>query len=319
MVESPVQDAETPVVGISPAGYRLPAATRLGKVRLAVSELERSLSFYKQVIGLQEVGRCGHLAQLAAQGSDRVLLELEQLPGVEAIGRRSRLGLYHTAFLLPTREDLSSFVQHLQRSGVPFGAGDHLYSEALYLTDPDGLSVEVYADRPRDRWTIENREIVAATDALRFETLPVVPIGSWPGVPMGTTMGHVHFYVGNLDEARQFYYSGLGLDITTWRYPGALFTSAGGYHHHVGLNVWAAASPPAAKTDARLLFCELVLPTRAEVKTAAANLAGGGHAVTTLETGVVSVTDPWGITCDLPPQTPANARFAGSFCAQLRD
>ena len=286
-------------IGIHPPAYRLPAEAHVGRVRLAVSKLEPSVAFYTQVIGLEVLGRRDRIVQFGIRHSPIVLLELEELAGLEPIGRRSRLGLYHTAFLLPTREALASFVQHLQRLKIPFGAGDHLYSEALYLTDPDGLSVEIYADRPRSTWLVENREIVGAVDSVRFDTFPVVPLDSWQGAPAGTTMGHVHFYVGDLNKAKAFYHTALGLDIVTWRYPGALFLSAGGYHHHVGFNVWAAGSPVAAKTDARLLFWELVLPTLADVEQAAANLAASGYTVTSPEPDVHSATDSWGITLRL--------------------
>lgn len=276
----------TTEIGIYPPAYRLPATAHVGKVRLAISNLDRSLEFYTKVIGLNVISQSATLAQLGAQNSQSVLLELEQLPGVQPIGRRTRLGLYHTAFLLPNREALSSFVNHLRQLRIQFGAGDHLYSEALYLTDPDGLTVEVYADRPRSTWTIDGREIVGATNPVRFSELPPVAPDSWHGAPTGTTVGHVHLYIGDLDKAARFYHAALGFDIVTWRYPGALFVSAGGYHHHVGLNIWAADSPVAGPSDSRLLFWELVLPNQQEIDRIAASLASNGFEAS---------TDPWGI------------------------
>jgi len=290
--------ADTTSFGIHPPAFRLPATARVGRVRLAVSQLARSVHFYSEVIGLAVLEREGNLAKLGAQDSGHVLLELEELPGVHPIGRRTRLGLYHTAFLLPSRSALSSFVQHLRQDGIEFGAGDHLYSEAIYLVDPDGLSVEVYADRPRSEWLVENGELVSATDPVRFATFPAVAADSWRGAPAGTTMGHVHFYVGDLEQAKKFYHSGLGLDITTWRYPGALFTSAGGYHHHVGLNVWVADSPPASTTDSRLLFWEILLPDSGEVRRAAESLVRAGYPPLHEGDGM-QFKDPWGITVAL--------------------
>jgi catechol 2,3-dioxygenase len=286
-------------LGTHPPSYRLPASARVGRVRIAVSNLAQSLDFYAKVIGLAVLERETKLARLGTHNSQVVLLELEELPNVEPIGRRSRLGLYHTAFLLSSREALSSFVQHLNQHHVHFGSGDHLYSEAMYLTDPDGLSVEVYADRPRSEWTINNREIVSATESVRFDLLPAVPENSWRGMPAGTTMGHVHFYVGDLEKAASFYHAGLGLDIVTWRYPGALFTSAGGYHHHVGLNVWVADSPVASARDARLLFWELVLPTELERERAAKSMVDVGYPAVSSATGAVMFRDPWGINVAL--------------------
>jgi catechol 2,3-dioxygenase len=286
-------------IGIHPPAYRLPQTARVGSVKLAVSQLARSVDFYTQVIGLAVLDSDGRMAKLGPQNSQRVLLELEELPGVQPIGRRNRLGLYHTAFLLPDRAALSSFVEHLKRMGVPFGAGDHLYSEALYLTDPDGLTVEVYADRDRSTWTVKDRELVSGTGPVRFEEFPAVPEGSWGGAPSATTVGHVHFYVGDLDKAAHFYHAGLGFDIVTWRYPGALFVSAGGYHHHVGLNIWAAGSPTASKTDARLLFWELVLPDLQEIERAAESLTSLGYRGASSTDGPSAFTDPWGITVNL--------------------
>jgi catechol 2,3-dioxygenase len=290
--------AEMTSFGIHPPTFRLPATARIGRVRLAVSELARSVHFYSNVIGLSVLKMEGRIARLGPQNSKLVLLELEAMPGVHPIGRRTRLGLYHTAFLLPTRSALSSFVQHLRQDGIEFGAGDHLYSEAVYLVDPDGLSVEVYADRPRSEWLVENGELLTGVDTVRFETFPAVAAGSWGGAPAGTTIGHVHFYVGALEQAKNFYHTGLGLDITTWRYPGALFTSAGGYHHHVGLNVWVANSPVASTEDPRLLFWEVLLPDSREIQRAAESMVEAGYPPLQDGDGL-HFKDPWGITVAL--------------------
>lgn len=285
--------------GIPAPGYRLPAASRVGRVRLAVSNLKESVAFYTEIIGLSVLpplnGQSPNLVRLGVPSAEDVLLELQGTPGVNPIGQRTRLGLYHTAFLLPSRDALSSFVQHLIHKDVDFGSSDHLYSEAVYLTDPDGLSVEVYADRPRSQWTVEGNEVVAAVNPLRLDELLSVAKESWSGAPAGTTIGHVHLYVGNLDQARSFYHNTLGLDLMTWRYPGALFTSAGGYHHHVGLNVWAAGSPPASEEDARLLFWELVLPGAEDVARAQKSFENAGYAVGAGASGGPMIADPWGI------------------------
>lgn len=286
-------------LGIQPPSYRLPASARVGKAKLAVSQLNRSVAFYRDVIGLAVLEQVGSVSRLGIRATNTVLLELEAVPGVEPLGKRSRLGLYHTAFLLSSREALSSFVQHLRTKHIPFGAGDHLYSEALYLTDPDGLSVEVYADRPRSSWITDGNELLSAVEAVRFDELPKVPTSSWQGAPVGTTLGHMHFYVGDLKKASEFYHAGLGLTIMTWRYPGALFTSAGGYHHHVGLNVWAADSPRAAPNDARLVYWELLLPNTEEVQVAAASLIAAGYEAMPGDASGVLFMDPWGITVAL--------------------
>lgn len=297
---------ESTAVGIHPPSYRLPAQTRIGLVRLAVSNLERSIAFYGGVIGLAVLERTDRFAKLgtAANGT---ILELEERPGVRPLGRATRLGLYHTAFLLPSREDLSSFLQHLRRSGVPFAASDHAVSEAVYLTDPDGLAVEVYADRERAAWPFDGPELVMDTKPLQFATLPQVAADSWQGAPAGTTIGHVHLYVGDLPTAALFYHAALGLDIMTWRYPGALFLSAGGYHHHVGANVWAAESPLASDGDPRLVFWELVLPTAEDVARAADSLQTAGFFRPNADSAY-TFTDPWGITVRLTSGSDAASR-----------
>jgi len=285
-------------IGIHPP-ERLPAGAHITRVRLAVSNLERSIQFYTQVIGLAVLNQSGRFARLGPQDSAQVLLELEQFPGVEPITSGKRLGLYHTAFLLPSRQALSSFARHLNRLGVPFGAGDHLYSEALYLTDPDGLDVEVYADRDRSAWKFEGQEIVSATNAVRLTELLALTDIPWVGAPAGTSVGHIHLYIGDLEKAAGFYHAALGMDIVTWRYPGALFISAGGYHHHVGLNVWAAGSPAASERDARLLFWELAFSQAEELERAAERLRGAGFHETTGPSGSPAFRDPWGITVSL--------------------
>jgi catechol 2,3-dioxygenase len=274
--------------------YRLPASTHIGRVRLAVSNLSRSRAFYRDVIGLMVHDTADHMVYLGAEGSKRTLIELEELPGIHPIHGQSRLGLYHIAILLPSRESLASFTRHLVKLGIRFGSADHLVSEALYLVDPDGLQVEVYADRPRETWMYKGGELVMAADPLRFRELPQVEDDSWRGTPSGTTIGHVHLYVGDLEVAKAFYCTALGLDVVMSSIPGALFTSAGGYHHHVGLNTWAASSPPASAGDARLLYWELVVPNSEEMGKVTASLSNAGFS---------TLIDPWGIKLALVSQS----------------
>ncbi len=299
--------------GISPSTYRLPSQAHVGRVRLAVSNLDRSIDFYTRVIGLRAISSQDSLAQLAPQASDRILLELRQMPGVRPIEPGSRLGLYHTAFLLPTRDDLGRFVRHLYHNDVPFGAGDHLYSEALYLTDPDGLTVEVYADRARSTWQIDGSELVSATHPVHLGELAELSHEPWQGAPTATTVGHIHLYVGDLKPAASFYYEALGLDLVTWRYPGALFLSAGGYHHHVAVNTWAAGSPAASDTDARLLFWELVLPSSHDVSEVAASLNAAGFAPSQSPDGATVFTDPWGIRVALVTESATDPTHSGTI------
>jgi catechol 2,3-dioxygenase len=210
------------------------------------------------------------------------------------VPRRGLLGLYHYAILLPDRAALGRFLPHLAGLGEYAGMSDHRVSEAVYLTDPDGLGIEIYADRPRGEWRHRDRQIEMATDPLDVQS--VVRAGGghpWMGLPAGTRIGHVHLYVDDIAEAESFYHDGLGFDKVVWSYPGALFLSAGGYHHHLGTNTWAAGAARATPADARLLEWTIHLPTAAEVAAAAASVHAAGHEVAYDEHGW-RTTDPWG-------------------------
>jgi catechol 2,3-dioxygenase len=299
-------------VGVGPAPFRLPEEIRLGRVRLQVAELQRSLGFYRDTIGLAVHRLHEGRAELGAPGGDEVLLELVEKPGVRPVPRRGLLGLYHFALLLPSRAQLGRFLREQARRGTPFGAADHGFSEALYLVDPDGLTLEVYADRPRGEWQLRDGQYVAVTEPLDTAGVLAAAGGEeWEGVPLGSVIGHVHLYVGELEEAARFYHDGLGFDPVIWSFPGALFVSAGGYHHHVGLNTWAAGAPVATEADARMLDWELVLDASSH-DAVTASLAKAGFATAPLEDGDGSVAedgdgfvaedgdgfvaeDPWGI------------------------
>jgi catechol 2,3-dioxygenase len=282
-------------IGVTPPGFRLPESTHIGRVRLQVSDLARSIAYYEKVLGLRVIRRTEDVAELGPHGADNVVLELKERPGAKQVPRRGLLGLYHFAVLLPDRAALGRFIEHLAEIGTYAGMSDHLVSEAVYLTDPDGLGIEVYADRPRDSWRAIDRQITMTTKPLDVASVVESAGGrKWDGMPAGTTIGHVHFYVADVDEAARFYHAGLGLDKIVWNYPGALFMSAGGYHHHVGVNTWAAGAGPATDDDARLIDWELILPDAASVDLAAVSIESAGFPVKR-DDGVAVATDQWGI------------------------
>jgi catechol 2,3-dioxygenase len=254
--------------GERPSGRRLPDSTALGPVRLQIADMERSLAFYQGVLGLRVVEPGGSRAALAPHGDDRVLVELNERPGARPAGRGGRLGLYHFAILLPDRASLGRLVRHIAESGVRAGAGDHLVSEAFYISDPDGLGIEVYADRPRESWRRNGRELMMSTDPVDVQgLLQAAGDAPWSGMPSGTVMGHVHLHVGDLEQAAAFFSEAIGFDRITWSYPGALFMSAGGYHHHLGTNTWAGpGARPSEERDARLLEWTLDLPDAESVQ-----------------------------------------------------
>jgi catechol 2,3-dioxygenase len=299
VLSDPIDDARRDIepvmdVGISAPGYRLPAATRLGHVWLQVSDLNQSLAYYETVLGLRVFERDDVSALLGTMEGDTPLVRLTERMGARGMTQQGRLGLYHFAILLPDRPSLARFSLHLAEIGARAGASDHLVSEALYLRDPDGLGIEVYADRPRSTWRAVDRQLAMATDPLDFEDL-LTTAGTerWKGMPAGTTMGHVHLHVGQLEEAANFYHAALGLDKMVWSYPSALFLAAGGYHHHLGLNTWAGAG--AAKptdADARLVEWRIILPSAEDVRATAESLRASRFEVREEETSFIA-TDPW--------------------------
>ena len=273
----------------------LPAATHIGAVALQVSRLDRSIDYYTTILGLHVLERTQERALLGVVG-DTHLLELRERAGAAPTHKRM-LGLYHFAILPPDRAALGRLIRHLAERRVQPGAADHLVSEAIYLYDPDGLGIEVYADRPRAQWRKQDGELAMASDPLDMTSLlDAAGSSSWDGMPAGTVMGHVHLSVGDLRRAREFYHEWLGFDVMVSRYPGALFVSAGGYHHHLGLNTWAGpAAQPADVDGARLLFWELIVPSQA-ARHVARRLTAAGVTVAELEPGTLwGVDDPWRI------------------------
>jgi catechol 2,3-dioxygenase len=173
---------------------------------------------------------------------------------------------------------------------------DHFVSEALYLWDPDGLGLEIYADRPRSIWRAEGRQLYMTTEPLDVQGVlaDAPPDDGSHLLPAGSVVGHMHLSVDDVDTASAFFHDGVGFDRVVWSYPGALFMSAGGYHHHLGTNTWSLGAPAATEEDARLVEWEVVLPHASDVAAAAANLAAKGH-VAEATTGRARVVDPWGV------------------------
>lgn len=286
--------AQPGTFGMQPNGHRLPDSTRLGRVRLRIADLARSIAWYESVLGMTVLERTNESATLGAADGDRALVELHEREGARPFPRRGRLGLYHFAILLPDRVSLGAFVRHLAAEGVRAGAADHLVSEAFYLTDPDGLGIEVYADRPRESWQRIGRELMMFSDPIDMNDLLEASSGVlWEGMPAGTVMGHVHLHVGGLEAASAFFSEALGFDRMVWSYPGALFLSAGGYHHHLGTNLWAGAdATPTGPDDAGLIEWTIELPDAADVAAVEKNIQAAGHSVRR-EGAEVVATDPW--------------------------
>jgi catechol 2,3-dioxygenase len=266
----------------------------MGAVHLTVADLGRSIRYYEAQIGLEVVARDDGVATLGTGG--RGLLVLTELPG--APPARGHTGLYHFALLVPGRDDLARWLAHAARDRVSLvGLSDHFVSEALYLRDPDHHGIEIYWDRPRAVW----QDQVAAritTEPLDVESLlgELDDPGSEPfdGLPGGTTMGHVHLQVAEIDSTVDFYRDLLGFGLMAQLGDSAAFLAAGGYHHHLGANTWESrgASPPPAGTAA-LRHATIILPDSAARDRVLERLERAGHAVEQGEQGP-AVSDPSG-------------------------
>lgn len=275
-------------------GYRLPEATRPGRVRLRVADPERSLAFYRDVLGMRVARDEGSVLGLAASGEGAELVELRGTPGLAPARQHGRLGLYHFAVLVPTRAELGRILGRLAGSGFPLGSSDHAVSEALYTVDPDGNSVEIYTDRPRSAWRYDAGELHMTTVPLDTHALLREAAPDTGSLATGTRIGHMHFYMDDLARADAFYRGGLGMDAVVWSYPGALFLAAGGYHHHVGTNTWAGPGATRTRDDeAGLLDWELLVPSPADADAAAASLRAAGFEASR-EDGAWVAADPVG-------------------------
>ena len=274
----------------------LPAATSMGPVRLRVADLDRSAAFFDRAIGLRELSREGSEALLGT-GDGRVIVELEG--DADAPLRPPRTtGLFHLAILVPTRADLALALRRVAAAGWSFtGASDHLVSEALYLDDPEGNGIEIYRDRPRDEWRRgADGELEMGTFALDLPGVLGAASEGTPdeGMPDATTMGHVHLQVRDVPEADAFYSGLLGFEPTVRGYPGALFVSAGGYHHHLGLNTWGTRDAPPPPPGARgLARYRIELPTTGDLSALAARLDAEGVPAERRDGGV-EIVDPSG-------------------------
>jgi catechol 2,3-dioxygenase len=222
----------------------------IGAVRLRVADVEVVQGFYEQTIGLRTLERDGDVVRL---GAGAPLVELVADPSAPPAPARST-GLFHLAILVPSRPELARAVSRVVAAGARFtGASDHFVSEALYLRDPEGNGIEIYRDRPRTEWEYEpNGEIRMGTVALDLDAVMAeLPEEADAGMPGDTVIGHVHLQVAELAATERFYAGELGLDVTVRGYPGALFLSRDGYHHHVGANTWVSAGAPAPPAGSR--------------------------------------------------------------------
>ncbi|EEO4441180.1 VOC family protein [Listeria monocytogenes] len=266
---------------------------RLGEVVLNVGHLKEMAGFYQEVIGLKLLEENERMVRLGVSGSDEALLVLKKIDNA-VVPEVPRIGLFHTAFLLPTRESLADVLLHLAKSGYPIdGAGDHAYSEALYLHDIEGNGIEIYADRPKAEWMRDgDGNLPMVTEQVDVDSLLQIATDEpFTGMPNGTIIGHVHLQVADADKAEQFYKEVLGMNLTT-AIPSARFFAAGDYHHHIGSNVWAGRNLELLQeNETGLAWFTIITPDKDAIIT---NLIEQGYDVKRLE-HTISVIDSNGI------------------------
>src|SRR3954469_25892647 len=277
----------TPPTSIDPA-------TSMGRVRLTAADADQARSFYERAIGLRTL----------AQGGDTITVGAEGVPALAELGSSpdtpsrppGTSGLFHLAILVPTRVDLARALRRVADAGWRFtGASDHLVSEALYLDDPEGNGIEIYRDRPREEWRYDGGQLQMATLPLDLESLLSELDGEeQPEMPRGTRIGHTHLNVADIGDSGRFYVDGIGFDPTVRGYPGALFVSAGGYPHPLGLNTGAGQGAPAAPRGARGLdWFEVVLPDAGALERTRERIGASDVTLEQREEGLVAV-DPSG-------------------------
>ncbi len=279
----------------SSAARSIHPGTTIGLVTLRVSDLERSRRFYEGILAFQPIEQTP--GKLVLGGQDKQpLLELIEVAGAARQPRRAT-GLYHVAIVFPTRPDLGRELLRVARAGIQIGQGDHLVSEALYLSDPDGNGLEIYRDRPRSEWRWTNGMVEMATDPVDIRSLAEEgerDAEPWDVLPAGTHVGHIHLQVGDIAEAREFYHTILGFDVTAdLAEMGALFVSAGGYHHHIGLNTWhSRGAEPTPASAAGLQTYVIAIPTHEGLQEIKERLLS--HKVSFEEQeDLIRVSDPW--------------------------
>jgi catechol 2,3-dioxygenase len=277
---------------------RIHQATNVGQLALTVSDLRRSVSFYTDLIGLRVLEEAKDTVTLGV--ADDAFLVLNELSGASEWprGGQSHPGLYHFAILVPTRTDLGRWLDHWLRQDMPLpGQGDHFVSEALYLEDPDGHGIEIYRDRPREEWEWQNGQVRMGVDPVDIRGLLEEAQRSadpFTSMPVGTTLGHIHLQVTDIAETARFYHDILGFDIVA-QMPSALFMSAGGYHHHIGANVWhSRGARPAPDNSVKLSYYTIELPSSEARQDVLNRLNAAGIEIQSEQDGPV-VTDPSGI------------------------
>lgn len=233
--------------------FQISPNTNISHVTLRVHDLSKMTTFYTEIVGLELQQETSKTAILTIPGDDRPQLTLKQ--GYDTTRNLHTTGLYHTAWVQPTRQDLANTLQHYQQHHIPvFLAADHRFSQSLYVWDPEINAVEVYYDLPRNEWLIlPNGRMPQRTIPLDKDSLLHEANNQWHGLAIGTRLGHIHLRVSLLKPSTDFYQHVLGFDLKDWEVPQASFLAADGYHHHIALNDWHGPYPQMAANQTGLL------------------------------------------------------------------
>jgi catechol 2,3-dioxygenase len=276
--------------------FALTTPMHVGQAALKVRDLTAMSAYYRSVLGFEPIAATDKEVTLGAGGV--ALLHLIHAPdaGFES---QSAAGLFHIAYLMPTRKDLARWLVHVARMRVPLtGFADHSVSEAIYLNDPEGNGIEVYSDRPREKWTWDGDVVTMGTKQLDIDSIVALtdPLkDDYNKAPSGLRIGHMHLRVGEIAKARSFYESAVGLQSTRGNRPDAAFLSSGRYHHHVAMNTWNSQGAGARNgAETGLDWFSLRVDSQTTLSQQQARLSEAGFTVTALKNGVLEAFDPWG-------------------------
>lgn len=248
-------------------------------IQLKVSDLKRSVEYYTAVLGFKVLEEAKDRVYLTVDGKTSILSLIQvENPAPLRIGQT---GLYHVAFLLPTKRDFGNLVRHLVKMDVRIGAGDHHVSEAIYLEDPDGNGIELYIDRPEEHWIWEDHQVHMTVEAVDFNPILAAADGNWSGLPQDTVIGHIHLSVADIHASRSFYTKVLDYRVVCEYGEQAVFVSTGKYHHHLAFNIWNGAhGQPAPANAVGLKSFTIVLRDEAYGEEVKEKLKNAGFAVT---------------------------------------
>ncbi|MBD9386237.1 VOC family protein [Agrobacterium sp. AGB01] len=276
--------------------FALTTPMHIREAAIRVKNLDNMLAYYRQVMGFTEIARNGNTVIVGAGGT--ALLHLIHMPEAE-FESQSAAGLFHIAYLMPTRKDLARWLVHVARMQAPVtGFADHNVSEAVYLNDPEGNGIEVYSDRQKDSWQWDGDVVTMGTKELDIDDIVALTDTTkddYTIAPDNLRIGHMHLRVGDIAKGRAFYENAVGLASTRGNREDAAFLSSGRYHHHVAINTWNSRGAE-LRDDKQtgLAWFSLTITDAADIKQQQARLEAAGYKISQLENGDVEAVDPWG-------------------------